>query len=115
MRRAWQLLAIVIAVAALSPAVPGVPEARRHSERASRRVALGTAADSLLRERRRVPGVTASQFRDAVGRAFQTWHAVPSAAVDFSFVGFTGAEPGDQDNASTLGFDTARISSAYSR
>jgi hypothetical protein len=51
-----------------------------------------------------VPGVTASQFRDAVGRAFQTWHSVPSAAVDFAFVGFTGAEPGDQDNASTLGF-----------
>jgi hypothetical protein len=51
-----------------------------------------------------VPGVTASQFRDAVGRAFKTWHDVPSAAIDFTFVGFTGGEPGDQDNASTLGF-----------
>src|SRR5204862_997888 len=51
-----------------------------------------------------VPGVTAGQFREAVGRAFQTWHGVRSAAVDFTFVGFTGAEPGEQDDASTLGF-----------
>ena len=104
MRRARQLLAIVIAVAALSPAVQaylkvgvtakGQVVALRWSQLPIRYFV--TDAD--------VPGVTASQFREAVGRAFQTWHAVPSAAVDCSFVGFTGAEPGDQDNASTLGF-----------
>ena len=104
MRRPWQLLAIVIAVAALSPTMQAY-------------LKLGVTANGQVVALRwaqlpiryfvsdaGVPGVTASQFRDAVGRAFQTWHSVPSAAVDFSFVGFTGAEPGDQDNASTLGF-----------
>jgi len=104
MRRAWQLVALVIAVAALSPPVQAY-------------LKIGVTANGQVVALRwaqvpiryfltdaGVPGVTASQFREAVGRAFQTWHAVPSAAVDFSFVGFTGAEPGDQDNASTLGF-----------
>jgi predicted Zn-dependent protease len=104
MRRRWQLLAVAIAVAALSPALQAY-------------LKLGAMANGQVVALRwaqlpiryfvtdaGVPGVTASQFRQAVGRAFQTWHAVPSAAVDFSFVGFTGGEPGDQDNASTLGF-----------
>src|SRR5580765_5885336 len=104
MRRACQLLAIVIAVATLSP--PAQAYLKIGVTANGQVVALrwGQLPIRYFVSDAGVPGVTASQFREAVGRAFQTWHSVPSAAVDFSFVGFTGAEPGDQDNANTLGF-----------
>jgi hypothetical protein len=51
-----------------------------------------------------VPGVSAADFRTAVGRAFATWEAVPTAGVSFEFVGFTSAAPLDEDGQSTLGF-----------
>lgn len=50
------------------------------------------------------PGVSASQFQQAVGRAFATWEAVATATIGFEFAGFIGAEPGVEDGASTLGF-----------
>jgi hypothetical protein len=53
---------------------------------------------------RGVPGVSASEFQAAVARAFATWDAVPSASLSFQFVGFTSAEPFDDDNISTVGF-----------
>jgi hypothetical protein len=53
---------------------------------------------------RSVPGVTAAQFRDAAARAFSTWQNVATASVSVSFVGFTSAEPDDEDNQNTLGF-----------
>lgn len=53
-----------------------------------------------------VPGVTALQFRDAVGRAFATWQAVPTASITYAFAGFTTQRPGDEDGATTLGFDS---------
>jgi Matrixin len=49
-------------------------------------------------------GVTPSQFQTAVARAFSTWEAVPTASISYQFVGFTGAEPGEDDGLSTLGF-----------
>jgi hypothetical protein len=53
---------------------------------------------------RGVPGVDAGAFRTAVARAFETWHRVPSAAMSFEFVGFTSAEPFEDDDMSVLGF-----------
>lgn len=53
---------------------------------------------------RDVPGVTAPQLRDAAGRAFATWAAVPNVAISSEFVGFTSASPLSGDNASVLGF-----------
>lgn len=53
---------------------------------------------------RGVPGVSASDFQAAMARAFATWEAVPTASIAFQFVGFTGAEPFDDDNMSVLGF-----------
>jgi hypothetical protein len=50
------------------------------------------------------PGVSAAQVRDSVGRAFVTWESVATAAVSAEFVGFTSAEPGDDDGQNTLGF-----------
>jgi hypothetical protein len=55
---------------------------------------------------RGVPGVSASEFQSAVGKAFATWHGVPSASIDFQFVGFTSAEPFVDDSISVIGFQS---------
>lgn len=49
-------------------------------------------------------GVSASDFQAAMARAFATWEAVPTVSISFEFVGFTGAEPFDDDGVSVLGF-----------
>ena len=51
-----------------------------------------------------VTGVTALEFRDAVGRAFATWEAVPTAAIRYEFGGFTDLRPFEDDGQSVLGF-----------
>lgn len=53
---------------------------------------------------RGVPGVSASQFQAAVGRAFSRWQNVPTAAISFDFAGFVSAPPFDDDGMTTLGF-----------
>ncbi len=53
---------------------------------------------------RGVPGVTASEFQATLQRAFQTWQDVPTAAVEFSFAGFTSLEPFEDDGLSVIGF-----------
>jgi hypothetical protein len=53
---------------------------------------------------RDVPGVTAPQLRDAAGRAFASWAAVPNVQLSSEFVGFTGANPLSGDGANVLGF-----------
>jgi hypothetical protein len=53
---------------------------------------------------RGVPGVSPSEFQAAIARAFSTWEAVPTASIAFQFVGFTSAEPFDDDNTPVLGF-----------
>jgi hypothetical protein len=50
------------------------------------------------------PGVSATAFADAVGRAFGTWEAVPSAAIRYQFGGLTSAVPGEDDGRTTIGF-----------
>jgi hypothetical protein len=55
---------------------------------------------------RGVSGVTSTQFRDTIARAFAAWQAVPSASVSTSFVGFTTATPGEDDGQNTLGFQS---------
>jgi hypothetical protein len=51
-----------------------------------------------------VSGVSAADFQAAVGQAFATWQAVPSASITYQFAGFTASLPGDDDGRSTLGF-----------
>ena len=53
---------------------------------------------------RDVPGVTASVFSAAMGRAFDTWERVTSASITFEHVGFTSAPPFNEDGMTTLGF-----------
>lgn len=54
---------------------------------------------------RGVPGVDALQFRTAFDRAFATWQDLPSSTVQFEFVGFTGANPFDEEGMTTVGFE----------
>ena len=49
-------------------------------------------------------GVTATQLRDAVQRAFATWDAVESADTEAEFSGFTNARPNDDDGMTVIGF-----------
>jgi hypothetical protein len=49
-------------------------------------------------------GVSTAAFADAVGRAFASWEAVPSAAIRYQFGGFTSSVPGDDDGRTTIGF-----------
>ena len=49
-------------------------------------------------------GVTANDLRGAVQRATQTWSAVPSASVRFSFQAMTTATPQGGDARNTIGF-----------
>jgi hypothetical protein len=51
-----------------------------------------------------VPGVTAADFQAAVGRAFATWEALPTASITYQFAGLTAAAPARDDGLSTLGF-----------
>jgi hypothetical protein len=53
---------------------------------------------------RGVPGVSASQLRTALDRAAQSWQDVPTSSVSFESVGFTSAEPFDEDGIVTIGF-----------
>ena len=58
----------------------------------------------FVSDRSSVPGVSVNDFQAAVGRGFETWQAVPSAAITYQSGGLTGALPGDEDGISTLGF-----------
>jgi hypothetical protein len=69
-------------------------------------VAWSTAPIRYSVTDRGVSGVTSTQFRDTIARAFSTWQAVPTASVSTSFVGFTTANPGDDDGQNTLGFES---------
>lgn len=51
-----------------------------------------------------VPGVPPAAFEAAIGRAFDTWEAVPTASISYQFAGFTRSLPGEDDGRSTLGF-----------
>jgi len=57
-----------------------------------------------ISDRSNVPGVSVDQFQAAVGRAFDQWQAVPTAAITYQLGGFTSALPGQDDGLSTLGF-----------
>jgi hypothetical protein len=57
-----------------------------------------------LATNRGVPGVSVSDFQATLLRAFRTWQDVPTAAIEFSFDGFTSGEPFEDDELSVIGF-----------
>lgn len=52
-----------------------------------------------------VPGVSPFDLQNALGRAFSSWESVPSSSIRFEVVGFTGANPLDEDGMTTVGFE----------
>jgi hypothetical protein len=50
-------------------------------------------------------GVNPNEMRDAVARAFTTWHDVETAQTSSEFVGFTSARPNDDDGLTVIGFE----------
>jgi len=67
-------------------------------------VRWGTPPVRWFATERGAPGVSATQFQAAIGRAFATWEAVPEASIAFQFGGFTRAEPFEDDGRSVIGF-----------
>jgi hypothetical protein len=53
---------------------------------------------------RSVSGVSDTEFRAAMERAFKTWEDVPTASMSFVFGGSTSLEPDADDGLSVLGF-----------
>jgi hypothetical protein len=53
---------------------------------------------------RGVPGVSSTDLREAMGRAFTSWQAVQTATIAYEFGGMTTASPDDEDGVSTAGF-----------
>ena len=53
---------------------------------------------------RAAAGVSATDFQASLARAFATWEAVPTATIGFEFVGFTSAQPHEDDGLSVFGF-----------
>ncbi len=53
---------------------------------------------------RDVPGVSAPQLQSAVAGAFGTWQNLPNTQISSQFVGFTSADPVDNDGATVIGF-----------
>jgi len=53
---------------------------------------------------RGVPGVSSTQFQQAVTRAFATWDAVSTAQVSSTFAGFTLSDPRGGDGLTVIGF-----------
>src|SRR5262245_3389311 len=53
---------------------------------------------------RDIPGVTSAQLQSAAARAFSAWTNVSTASISSEFVGFTSADPFDEDAISTIGF-----------
>ncbi len=102
MRLLAALMTVIVIVGAASPA------------QAYLKLGVRVGADIVdVRWRRPIPyfvndrsiaDVTASQLRDAVGRAFATWQGVRTATIQSQFQGFTTALPGMQDERTTFGF-----------
>lgn len=97
---------VVAAILVLAAAVPLSAYLKLGSRVGSRTVTLSWR-DFPVRyfvTDRSVDGVTAQQFQATIDRAFNTWHDVETAETSSEFVGFTQAEPFDDDNMSVLGF-----------
>src|SRR5829696_8577230 len=100
MMRRLLLLAIVVAATAVpvdsySHFGTGVGTARLH---------WATMPVRWFATDRGAPGVSSTEFRTAVERAFKTWEGVPTASMQFVSGGLTLVEPDEDDNLSVLGF-----------
>ena len=100
------LAALLAAWIAWAPAPPAEAYLKIGTESGGRTVALSWKQSPVryFVTDAGVDGVSAADFRDAVGRAFRAWQDVGSAKVSVEFASFTEAPPLDEDNTNTLGF-----------
>jgi len=55
---------------------------------------------------RDITGITAPQLQTVVARGFAEWARPANVSLSSQFVGFTSAEPGDDDTLSVMGFES---------
>jgi hypothetical protein len=105
-KRAPAVLAVTIAGLLLLSASPVSAYLKLGIDFAGRRIALnwGRMPVQYFVNQSAVPGVTAEDLRVTLDRAFTTWGDVPTSAISYEFLGFTFANPGDDDDRTTLGF-----------
>ncbi len=108
LRRARKAAAFGVTLAlTLAPAQPAFAYLKFGVRAGGRQVTLRwtqTPVRYVVSDASVASGVTVSDFQSAVGRAFATWQAVPTASISYQFGGLTGALPGQEDGSSTLGF-----------
>ena len=105
-RSASTLLTSIVIVAMIVPAQPASAYLKFGVRVAGRQVVLKWSQTPVryFVTDGGVPGVSASDFQAAVGRAFATWAAVPTASIRYEFAGLTSSLPLQDDGRSTLGF-----------
>jgi hypothetical protein len=105
-RSASTLLTSIVIVAMIVPAQPASAYLKFGVRVAGRQVTLKWSQTPVryFVTDGGVPGVSASDFQAAVGRAFATWAAVPTASIRYEFAGLTSSLPLQDDGRSTLGF-----------
>ena len=99
---AW-CLCLVVAAGAPSPAFAYLKFGVRISSGEVVDVKWSRTIPYFVTERG-IPGVSATQLRDVVTRAFATWQSAPNTSLQSQFQGFTGAPPTLRDQRTTLGF-----------
>jgi len=106
-RRGVRWLACLLAVAMSGGAAPPAMAYQTYTVRSGTRVEMLKWHHFPVRyfvTDRAAGGISANDLQGAVSRAFNTWQGVSTARVSAEFVGFTPADPFDDDGMSTLGF-----------
>ena len=98
--------AVVVATLCVGDAIPALAYLKFGVSVGGRVVAVKWARTPVkyFVSDRGVTGVSSNDLQAAVGRAFATWQAVPTASIAYQFVGFTAASAGQEDGQTTLGF-----------
>jgi hypothetical protein len=102
-----RLLALTVVIVTVSTAAPPVHAYLKFGFRLGTETVDVKWPDAPIRyfvNERDIAGVTAGEFRAAVGRATATWQAVPGVRLHFEDQGFTTAAPAGLDGRNTLGF-----------
>ena len=103
MKTAWALIGALV----LAPAQPAFAYLKFGIRAGGRQVSIRWTqppARYFISDRVTVPGVGIPEFQAAIGRAFDSWQAVPTASIEYRFGGVTAALPFQDDGSSTLGF-----------
>jgi hypothetical protein len=97
---------LIIAAIAVACSTPALAYLKLGTRQGGRLITLrfNTMPVRYFVTNRDVPSVSAPQLRDAVGRAFASWAAVPNVTLSSEFAGFVSFDPGSGDRANVIGF-----------